>query len=72
MDKYGVVVVDLEQLAALMAKALEDLECPDCCGPIHEFIEIGVRVYQEEHEWACFAHAVLHAQRAKRIGGGRR
>ena len=59
MDQYQAIVIDLDQLAALMARALPDLECPECCGPIHDFIERGAAVYQEEWEWACFVQVLL-------------
>lgn len=52
MEKHEVVVIDLEQLATLMAQALPDLECPACCGPVYTFIETGAGLYREEMEWA--------------------
>lgn len=65
MEKQA-VVVDLEQLAMLMAQALPDLECPECCGPIHGFIESGSKVYQEEWEWACLFYAIRCARQARK------
>jgi hypothetical protein len=71
MDKHEMVVIDLDRLAALMAQALADLECPDCCGPVYQFIEVGVTVYQEEWEWACFVHTLRNGRLAQRTQAGR-
>lgn len=61
MDKKDVVLIDLERLAALMAAELPNLDCPECCGPVYQFIEVGARVHQEEWEWALVARALLSA-----------
>lgn len=69
MEKQKFIVMnltDLEQLATLMAQALPELECPDCCGPTYEFIDIGASFYQEEWEWACFSRAVIHTRTRRR------
>jgi hypothetical protein len=69
MEKQKFIVIDLadvEQLASLMAQALPELDCPDCCGPTYEFIEFGAGVYQEEWEWACFSTAVIHTRTKRR------
>jgi hypothetical protein len=63
MDKHDIVVIDLHQLAAMMAQALESLECPDCCGQVHEFIDHGGTIYREEYEWACFVQTVVLRRR---------
>ncbi|MGI4849379.1 MAG: hypothetical protein ACRYGK_14750 [Janthinobacterium lividum] len=68
MNKYSVVAIDLHQLAAMMAEAMQTIDCPDCCGPVHDFIEHGGAVYREEFEWACFADTVVMRHRIKRIG----
>ncbi|MDO8298186.1 hypothetical protein [Lacisediminimonas sp.] len=52
----------IEQLAAMMAAALDRIDCPDCCGPVYEFIEVGALVHQEEAEWACVVHVVRKAR----------
>lgn len=49
---------ELEQLAARMAAALASLDCPPNCGAIHEFIEFGAQLHNEELEWACLVHVV--------------
>lgn len=51
---------ELHQLANRMAQMLAALECPDCCGTVHAFIEHGCEVYTEEWEWACFVQVVQH------------
>jgi hypothetical protein len=70
MDKNEVVVIDLEQLAAAMALALPSLKCPECCGPVYEFVEVGARFYQEEWEWACLANAIVNVRLARRARAG--
>lgn len=52
MDKPDIALSELEQLAQRMVEAMAQLECPDCCGPVYQFIETGALVYQEEMEWA--------------------
>ncbi|MDB5729603.1 MAG: hypothetical protein JWQ00_2808 [Noviherbaspirillum sp.] len=66
MEHRDTVVIDLEALAELMARAIPDLECPECCGPVHEFIEVGARFYQEEWEWACLATVLVHSRRNRK------
>lgn len=57
----------LEQLAAAMAAAIPTLECPDCCetGWRFTYLEASARRYQEEWEWACFAHTLLRYRLAR-------
>jgi hypothetical protein len=55
---------DLDQLAARMAAALQALDCPQCCGRVHEFIEIGAVIHHEELEWACVVHVMRQRLRA--------
>ena len=68
MSKEQALEQQLRQLAYQMAQALADLDCPDCCGPVHAFIEHGCEVYREEWEWACLVQVVRH----KCIQGGGR
>ena len=70
MDKDSLTDKDLEQLAHLMALALKELDCPDCCGPTHAFIEFGAQRYREEWEWACLVQVVHHVRRVKFGGRG--
>lgn len=59
METTHLVIVDLERLCEDMAKAIPDLDCPDCCGPVYEFIENGAVVYWEELHWAYFCNCVV-------------
>ena len=63
LNEQQAIEQELHQLAHRMAQALADLECPDCCGPLHTFIEHGCEVYREEWEWACFVQVVQHRWR---------
>jgi hypothetical protein len=56
---------ELHQLAYRMAQALAELDCPDCCGAVHAFIEHGCDLYREEWEWACFVQVVRHRHAGK-------
>lgn len=60
LNEQQAIEQELHQLALRMAQALADLECPDCCGELHTFIEHGCEVYREEWEWACFVQVVRH------------
>ena len=53
---------ELQQLAYRMAQALAALDCPDCCGTVHTFIEHGCEVYREEWEWACLVQVVQYTR----------
>jgi len=66
LDQQQAIERELDQLAYRMAQALADLDCPDCCGAVHTFIEHGCEVYREEWEWACFVQVVTFR------GGGNR
>jgi hypothetical protein len=66
LDQQRAIERELDQLAYRMAQALADLDCPDCCGAVHTFIEHGCEVYREEWEWACFVQVVRFR------GGGNR
>lgn len=67
MEKRELTIEELEQLAMLMAQALPTLDCPECCGPVHVFIDSGADVYQEHWEWACLFKAITHARVARRV-----
>jgi hypothetical protein len=66
MSKYEIVRIDTDRLASLMAQSLPDLQCPDCCGPVHEFIESGAKIYREEWEWSCFVMVVTKVHAVKK------
>lgn len=57
----------LEQMAALMARAIPDLDCPECCDCnwVYEYVERSARIYQEQYEWAVLFQA-LWLRRARR------
>lgn len=59
-DTQMVVVVDLDQLCAEMAKKLPEIDCPDCCGPVYRFIEDGAALYLEELYWAHLCRCIAH------------
>lgn len=58
MATTHIVMVDLDQLCQEMAHAISELDCPDCCGPVYEFIENGSLLYLEEFQWAVFCECV--------------
>lgn len=64
MEKHEITVQDLERLAEAMAQRITDLDCPECCdcGPVYQYMELSVALYQEEWEWALLAHT-LHLRR---------
>ena len=61
---------EVRQLAYRMAQALAELDCPDCCGPVHAFIEHGCDVDREEWEWACFVQVVHRRRGGSGVDGG--
>lgn len=69
LDEQQAIEQELHQLAYRMAQALADLDCPDCCGALHAFIEHGCDVYREEWEWACFVQVVRHRHGSQRGRG---
>ena len=66
LEEQQALEQELHRLAHRMALALATLDCPDCCGTVHTFIEHGCEVYREEGEGACFVQLVRH-----RGSGGR-
>jgi methionyl-tRNA synthetase len=66
LEEQRALEQELHRLAYQMAQALAELDCPDCCGEVHAFIEHGCEVYREEREWACFVQLVRY-----RSGGNR-
>lgn len=69
LDEQQAIEQELHRLAYCMAQALADLDCPDCCGATHAFIEHGCEVYRDEWEWACFVQLVRHRGTANRGRG---
>lgn len=75
MDKQEVTIADLERLAAAMAQAIPNLECPECCdcGWTYQYVERSAQLYTEEWEWACLARAIVQyrlTRNAKNAGNG--
>ena len=66
LQEAQAVEQELQQLAYRMAQALAALDCPDCCGAVHTFIEHGCEVYREEWEWACFVQVVQYSHSPRR------
>ena len=60
MEKQEITLQDLELLAAAMAKAIPDLDCPECCecGVVFHYVERSSQLYRDEWEWSCF-HGML-------------
>jgi hypothetical protein len=69
LDEQQAIDQELHQLAYRMAQVLAELDCPDCCGAVHAFIEHGCELYREEWEWACFVQVVQYKHRAGRGRG---
>lgn len=61
MERQEISLEQLEMMAAAMAQALPDLECPECCECtwVYHYIERSAVLYQEEHDWACLFQALL-------------
>jgi hypothetical protein len=61
MEKHEITIEDLERMAAAMAHAIPDLECPECCAIEwrHHYVELSAALYRDEWEWSCFASALL-------------
>lgn len=68
MEKHEITLQDLERMAAEMAAAIPELECPECCeqGWKYQYVELSARLYQDEWEWARLAAILL--QRRSRQG----
>lgn len=72
MASSGITTEQIEQMAARMAEAIPDLDCPECCecGWTFQYVERSAQVYQEEYEWAVLFQALIqHRRRGGRSGG---
>ncbi|SNS91328.1 hypothetical protein SAMN06265795_10949 [Noviherbaspirillum humi] len=71
MDKQEITLEELHQLAAYMAQAIPDLDCPECCecGWVYHYIERSAELYREEWEWACLAQALVRYRRTRQFRG---
>jgi hypothetical protein len=67
MEKREITEDVLERLAASMAQAIPDLECPErCdCGWVYRYVELSAEFYREEWEWACLAYAMVCCRAAR-------
>ncbi|NEX62239.1 hypothetical protein [Noviherbaspirillum galbum] len=66
MNEKELSLAQLEELAARMAAAIPDLDCPECCECtwVYHYVERSATLYQEELEWALLVHAFRqHRQR---------
>jgi hypothetical protein len=70
MSKPEISMQELEQLAARMAAAIPDLDCPECCECTwkYHYIEGSAQMYQEEWEWAILVGTIHHYHRKKKSG----
>jgi len=61
MEPKEITPEDLEQFAAALAKALPDLDCPECCdqGWRYQYMERSAALFQDEWEWHCLAHVIV-------------
>ncbi|HYD94516.1 MAG TPA: hypothetical protein VEC01_04260 [Noviherbaspirillum sp.] len=60
MEKPEITQEDLERYAERMARAISDLDCPECCeqGWKYQYVELSCALYREEWEWHCLAVAL--------------
>lgn len=72
-DRQEAGMEDLERMAARMAQAIPELECPEQCelGSAYYYVERCTVLYQDEYEWACLVRALLHYRRPHADGAGR-
>ena len=68
MDKQEITLEDLERFAAVMASAIPDLDCPECCeqGWKYVYMEKSAALFHDEWEWHCLALAILHRRVRRR------
>jgi hypothetical protein len=72
-QREEVSMEDLERLAAMMAQAIPELECPECCEPtwVDVYVERSAQLYLEELEWGRFAAVLVQYSQQHRVGGDR-
>ena len=60
MENQEITLEDLERFAAVLAQAIPDLDCPECCdvGWKYQYMEKSAALFREEWEWRCLAVAV--------------
>lgn len=69
MDHQEITDEDLERLAAAMAMAIPDLDCPECCeqGWKYRYVEMSAALYRDEWEWHCLFNAILRYRHAMKF-----
>ena len=72
MNGQEMAIEDLERMASVMAQAIAELDCPECCdcGIVYQYLERSAELYREEWEWACLANVLIHYQAARRRQAG--
>ncbi|MGV3742901.1 MAG: hypothetical protein ACO1NO_11390 [Burkholderiaceae bacterium] len=72
MNGQEITVEDLERMALMMAQAIPELDCPECCdcGIVYQYLERSAELYREEWEWACLANVLIRYQAVRRRQGG--
>lgn len=73
MDGQQITKEDLERMALVMAQAIPDLDCPECCdcGVVYQYVERSSEIYREEWEWACLANLLIHYRHSRMRQSGR-
>lgn len=73
MNGQQITMEDLERLAFVMAQAIPDLDCPECCdcGFTYQYVERSAEIYREEWEWACLANLIIYHQANRKRQTGR-
>lgn len=68
MDGQQITIEDLERMAYVMAQAIPELDCPECCdcGVVYQYVERSAQMYREEWEWACLANLLIHYRNSPR------
>ena len=68
MDKQEITQADLEQLAAAMAQAIPDLDCPECCeqGWKYQYVEMSAELFRDHWEWHCLMNAIVRYRHARK------
>lgn len=72
MNGQQITPEDLERMALVMAQAIPELECPECCdcGVVYQYFERSAELYREEWEWACLAKVLIRYQANRRRQAG--
>lgn len=68
MDKQEITDEDLERFAAELARAIPDLDCPECCeqGWKYQYMEMSAEIYRDHLEWHCLMNAIIGHRQTKK------